>query len=513
MQCEDSRVHGSVQWLIRIGGGSAFWGFCREVRERPFLSVGFGLFWTWVWLVFQTTFFAPGSPGGLNAFLPGWVVPLFAYAMTFVFLGALFKVRGVVPGGKAYRVLIPLSMSLGVALCGLLTFSPLVVSAANVAAMCFGGTLMGAGTACLHVEWGRAFGKFGPRVTILHGVTATLVAAFLSIFVSFLPIECTWVVAFFIPPLCMVLLKRDSPLGPDCAEGSEGVPLRIPKRFSITAFIQGLSFGAVQAILLLGNHGQSAPVCSAASFAIAALALLAFAALFRMDFNQLIYQVGFLTMAVGYLVLSLAGPSNIVGLFIHTMGYRFVDINMWALCVFLISHRGIPVNWTFSVTTCFLLLGQVGGAVAGGFFMAGSPVFGIGESGMAAVMVFVLLASALLMSDRRNLQMGWGMVRPGEMDESSDDFERACMLVCRRYRLTAREKEVFSLLAQGASRAEISEDLTLAKETVKTHVRNIYRKMGVHSQRDVTSIITSEQSGLDACEGGESDAVFDSPRV
>mgnify|MGYP000603378775 CR=1 FL=1 len=33
--------------------------FRREMRAHPRLSMGFGLFWTWVWLVFQTTFFQP----------------------------------------------------------------------------------------------------------------------------------------------------------------------------------------------------------------------------------------------------------------------------------------------------------------------------------------------------------------------------------------------------------------------------------------------------------------------
>ncbi|MEG0418918.1 MAG: hypothetical protein RR611_11145, partial [Gordonibacter sp.] len=42
-----------------------------------------------------------------------------------------------------------------------------------------GGLLMGAGTACLHVEWGCALGDLGSGATILHGVIGTVIAALL----------------------------------------------------------------------------------------------------------------------------------------------------------------------------------------------------------------------------------------------------------------------------------------------------------------------------------------------
>ena len=81
--------------------------FLREMRLHPRLSAGFGLFWTWVWLVFQTTLFSPTFLDELDFILPGWVVPLSAYALTFLLLGFLLKLKGIVPQGRctssAYR--------------------------------------------------------------------------------------------------------------------------------------------------------------------------------------------------------------------------------------------------------------------------------------------------------------------------------------------------------------------------------------------------------------------------
>ncbi len=51
--------------------------------------------------------------------------------------------------------------------------------------------------------------------------------------------------------------------------------------------------------------------------------------------------------------------------------------------------------------------------------------------------------------------------------------------------LTKREAEVLPLLQQGSSNAEIAAALHLAVETVRTHARNIYRKLGVSSRREL----------------------------
>ncbi|HET8846590.1 MAG TPA: LuxR C-terminal-related transcriptional regulator, partial [Ktedonobacteraceae bacterium] len=52
--------------------------------------------------------------------------------------------------------------------------------------------------------------------------------------------------------------------------------------------------------------------------------------------------------------------------------------------------------------------------------------------------------------------------------------------------LTAREKEVLSLLAQGLSSALIAEKLVISLVTVNTHIRAIYSKLGVSSRSAAT---------------------------
>ena len=59
--------------------------------------------------------------------------------------------------------------------------------------------------------------------------------------------------------------------------------------------------------------------------------------------------------------------------------------------------------------------------------------------------------------------------------------------------LTPREGEVLEQLQVGATNAEIAEDLAIGVETVRTHARKIYRKLGIASRRELARL---ERQGL-----------------
>lgn len=55
--------------------------------------------------------------------------------------------------------------------------------------------------------------------------------------------------------------------------------------------------------------------------------------------------------------------------------------------------------------------------------------------------------------------------------------------------LSARETEIFLLLARGRSRPYIRDSLYLSKNTVATHIRHIYEKLGIHSQQELIDLV------------------------
>jgi len=55
------------------------------------------------------------------------------------------------------------------------------------------------------------------------------------------------------------------------------------------------------------------------------------------------------------------------------------------------------------------------------------------------------------------------------------------------YNLTDREKEILEKLVQGLGYKQIAAACAIARETLNTHMKNIYRKLNVHSRGEVAA--------------------------
>lgn len=62
-----------------------------------------------------------------------------------------------------------------------------------------------------------------------------------------------------------------------------------------------------------------------------------------------------------------------------------------------------------------------------------------------------------------------------------------------KYDLSTREKEILSALSQGSSYKIIAEKLFISLDTVRTHLKNIYRKLQVHSQTEAVAKALNER--------------------
>lgn len=62
-----------------------------------------------------------------------------------------------------------------------------------------------------------------------------------------------------------------------------------------------------------------------------------------------------------------------------------------------------------------------------------------------------------------------------------------------RYNLTAREKEILGSLSKGNSYKLIAAEFDISIDTVRTHIKNIYEKLRVHSQTEAVSKALKEK--------------------
>lgn len=68
-------------------------------------------------------------------------------------------------------------------------------------------------------------------------------------------------------------------------------------------------------------------------------------------------------------------------------------------------------------------------------------------------------------------------------------WKQRCQAVGDHYKLSDRQQEVLFLMAQGRNAKYIESALVISLSTVQTHIRNIYRKLGVHSRQELLDLI------------------------
>lgn len=136
-------------------------------------------------------------------------------------------------------------------------------------------------------------------------------------------------------------------------------------------------------------------------------------------------------------------------------------------------------------------LGQFAGSIAAALAVNVVDT-DLGMAMLSAGIIFAILIIALFALGSGKASTGWGYVKPMEEADAATDFEKAGTRIARRCRLSPREIEVLFLLAKGRNRAYIREELVIGDETVKSHVKSIYRKVDVHSQQDLIDLIEAE---------------------
>ena len=135
------------------------------------------------------------------------------------------------------------------------------------------------------------------------------------------------------------------------------------------------------------------------------------------------------------------------------------------------------------VLTTFDLDDYVYGAIragASGFLLKDSPA----EELLRAIRVVAQGEALLAPSVTRTLIEEFARRTPDEPVIASDAIES----------LTAREAEVWGLIAQGLSNQEIAESLILAETTVKTHVSRVLMKLGVRDR--VQAVVAAYETGV-----------------
>lgn len=76
-----------------------------------------------------------------------------------------------------------------------------------------------------------------------------------------------------------------------------------------------------------------------------------------------------------------------------------------------------------------------------------------------------------------------------EEPEAHDSLSANLNPLIQKYSLTKRESQIYELLVQHKSYKEIADILCISVPTAKTHILNLYRKLGINKRTDLSKIL------------------------
>lgn len=208
---------------------------------------------------------------------------------------------------------------------------------------------------------------------------------------------------------------------------------------------------------------------------------------------------------IGFVILLAAGPSFMdLAFSISQIGYGLFEYLLWVASIDLARRSNMPPLRFIALTFVLTIGGQSLGAflsIAAFSLAASASTVFVGASLVALLSIAVvwLFPSDALQAlfTARKLDSGTSTLAgsdtlDGETAVGSTpapDFSA----LAQSYGLTEREAEIARLLAEGRSAKFIGQELFISDSTVWTHIRHIYRKMGVATRQEFISAVRARR--------------------
>lgn len=468
----------------------------KELWRVPDL-LGFSAHWIWIWCVFWSDLFYQNEQlvaEPLFYELPLeslWIVSLSANVITIGILLAVSYFRNPFSHIKG----LPLFASITTML-GTLCVTPAVLPFAGPAlgiVFTVGSIMTGIGSGIIVVLWGELFASLGARKTINYSVISLLLASVIYLALTTLPSSIAPVIVAFLPILSMGCFKhfKHSLARQPRSERNTRVREKPPLSLVVISLLFGVSFGVMKGLLSPFEPAliEMRDILNIIAIICATVAIFVTTSIFKLDFDRLTYRIALPLMAAGFLFLPLHEWWTVIGTGIHQFGYQYFYIILWSLWPILAAQGKVPSGWIVCWGMVSIQLGQLLGSICSVLYLGAVGTTGFTLAMTSAFCIFLILLAALLFSGKESANTGWGFVKPIEEADSPSPLERTCTYLARQNRLSPREIEVFFLLAKGRNRAHIRDELIISDETTKTHIKNVYRKIQVHSQQELIDMV------------------------
>lgn len=473
-----------------------------EAWQKPtllpmrFLGMGLWIVWQWCTHWPATLYVAGYEPASGSAFVVCDAAMRVVDIAAMVALALLW--RRLTPLVSCKRLIVAAAASMAVGTAGVLAVANGLVAHTGVACVLSG--LAAFGGAVLFLSWAEVYSRLEPNLMLLMGILSLVFAGAVSFVLNYLasplPLAGTVLVPLASFALCMLSNRYVPPGKASDRLCARHLRVSFPWKPVVVMAFAGFTAG-------FGNFalfGQTASTRMLAT-AVVGLCILAVAAVFRRraSLDHIVFA-SFGVTAAGFVLVALIGVVNPApAAFLIMVAYIGLCVTGLALLGRLSFVSGVPSLWLFGLgraaSELMMGLGSYARFVPG---IEAIPHSGYALAVLSAMSLAGLGFVALLWQGERSQASNWAVdvidVDSGlRVRSERDAVVHGCVALARSCGLTEREREVLEMLALGSSYQEVCQGLLLSMGTVKTHVRHVYAKMGVHSREEALELILAAE--------------------
>jgi DNA-binding CsgD family transcriptional regulator len=359
---------------------------------------------------------------------------------------------------------------------------------------------LGLGLAVFCLSWARVFCARPPRELYRQVIFSYLLGLVLYLLLTFLP--ATAVVPFTILAVMGSAILLSLAAAPfEAADTPDPLPSTLKRIVrllwrpllctAVFGFMSGLmSQVSAQGRLPLESFQQ---VSILASLIVVGILLLPALLLSKPLTITSAYRVALPIAAAGFLLLpfvwdTLFGLSNAL----VNMGLLTVIIILWCMLVATTMQTHLPVQTVFGACLAIIVGARLLGKVLGFIYESHLTQSFLSLTAVALVSIYLLSMLTLVFFKGQRFTRaheaegkGLKVVVWGE-----DRYQECCRHIAQSAGFTPRELEIFLLLGQGRSIANIANSLFVSDNTVKSHIRGVYSKLDVHSKQELIDLIS-----------------------
>ncbi len=359
-----------------------------------------------------------------------------------------------------------------------------------------GSVVAGVGTTLVWLAVCCGLIGFGPR-TVFVGVPCALALSYLAAPAALALPQAAVLGAMFACPLAALALAWPRACGVLRDVGAATAPrdASVTRPASFLPLTSAL-FGAMFVYSIAGGFGArfGSAEGSPASLPLQAAALLAVTLwnLRSADMRRFdrLFELSVLLVVAGFLVAPLGSYQQLASSLTTLSSACFGAL---ATVVLVSASARNPLSgvvvfaWGSALQSLGTIVGANLGALAGGI---GTDAAFLGSAAVAVVLLaytFYLVRAASFADTVAGIEPVAPLRVPGQTPDAR--FDAACAALAGRAGLTPRETDVFRLLARGRNNLYIQEELVLARNTVKSHIKHVYQKLDVHSQQELIDLV------------------------